>query len=120
MITHSMPPGVLKLVTRVAVMDNGRIIATGRHEELLQSCPIYRQAYYARIHVDNISHVINFDLPYEVESYVHRIGRTGRAGTAGKAISLACEYGAYIVPDLEEFIEFSPAAGLSGSMGLFG
>jgi len=56
------------------------------------------------IHVDNISHVINFDLPYEVESYVHRIGRTGRAGTAGKAISLACEYGAYIVPDLEEFI----------------
>ena len=56
------------------------------------------------IHVENISHVINFDLPYEVESYVHRIGRTGRAGTAGKAISLACEYGAYIVPELEEFI----------------
>ena len=52
MITHSMPPGVLKLVTRVAVMDNGRIIATGRHEDLLQSCPIYRQAYYARIHVN--------------------------------------------------------------------
>ena len=51
MITHSMPPGVLELVTRVAVMDNGRIIATGRHEDLLQSCPIYRQAYYARIHV---------------------------------------------------------------------
>lgn len=56
------------------------------------------------IHVENITHVINFDLPYEVESYVHRIGRTGRAGTAGKAISLACEYGSYIVPDLEEFI----------------
>ena len=52
MITHSMAPGVLELVTRVAVMDNGRIIATGRHEDLLQSCPIYRQAYYSRIHVD--------------------------------------------------------------------
>ena len=52
MITHSMAPGVLELVTRVVVMDNGRIIATGRHEDLLQSCPIYRQAYYSRIHVD--------------------------------------------------------------------
>ena len=52
MITHSMAPGVLELVTRVVVMDNGRIIATGRHEDLLQSCPVYRQAYYSRIHVD--------------------------------------------------------------------
>jgi ATP-dependent RNA helicase RhlB len=56
------------------------------------------------IHVDNITHVVNFDLPYEVESYVHRIGRTGRAGTTGKAVSLACEYGSYIVPELEEYI----------------
>jgi len=52
MITHSLSPSVLELVTRVVVMDSGRIIATGRHAELLQSCPIYRQAYYARIHVD--------------------------------------------------------------------
>ena len=53
MITHSLAPSVLELVTRVVVMDSGRIIATGRHEELLQSCPTYRQAYYSRIHVDS-------------------------------------------------------------------
>ena len=52
MITHSLAPSVLQLVTRVVVMDGGRIIATGRHDDLLQSCPVYRQAYYARIHVD--------------------------------------------------------------------
>ena len=53
MITHSLAPSVLELVTRVVVMDSGRIIATGRHEDLLQSCPTYRQAYYSRIHVDS-------------------------------------------------------------------
>ena len=53
MITHSLAPSVLELVTRVVVMDSGRIIATGRHEELLQSCPVYRQAFYSRIHVDS-------------------------------------------------------------------
>ena len=53
MITHSLAPSVLELVTRVVVMDSGRITATGRHEDLLQSCPTYRQAYYSRIHVDS-------------------------------------------------------------------
>ena len=52
MITHLMAPSVLELVTRVVVMDSGRIIATGRHDDLLQSCPTYRQAYYARVHVE--------------------------------------------------------------------
>ncbi len=40
------------------------------------------------IHVDNISHVFNYHIPFDSESYVHRIGRTGRAGTKGKAITL--------------------------------
>lgn len=43
------------------------------------------------IHVEDISHVINYDLPQDVENYVHRIGRTARAGKEGRAISLACE-----------------------------
>ena len=43
------------------------------------------------IHVEDISHVINYDLPQDTESYIHRIGRTARAGKTGKALSLACE-----------------------------
>jgi ATP-dependent RNA helicase RhlB len=43
------------------------------------------------IHVEDISHVVNYDLPQDAENYVHRIGRTARAGKTGKAISLACE-----------------------------
>ncbi len=56
------------------------------------------------IHIDNISHVVNFTLPYEPEDYVHRIGRTGRAGAEGISISFACEEGAFQLPDIEEFI----------------
>jgi ATP-dependent RNA helicase RhlB len=57
------------------------------------------------IHVDDITHVINYDLPYEAEDYVHRIGRTARAGHTGRAISFACEEGAFVIPDIEKFID---------------
>jgi ATP-dependent RNA helicase RhlB len=57
------------------------------------------------IHVDDITHVINYDLPDKPEDYIHRIGRTGRAGRKGKAISFICEYGAYIIPELETILE---------------
>jgi ATP-dependent RNA helicase RhlB len=57
------------------------------------------------IHVDDISHVVNFDLPNEPEDYIHRIGRTGRAGVTGTAISFICEYGAYLVPELEKMLD---------------
>jgi ATP-dependent RNA helicase RhlB len=56
------------------------------------------------IHVDNVSHVVNYDLPYEAQDYVHRIGRTGRAGKTGKSISFLCEYGSFMIPDLEEIL----------------
>lgn len=57
------------------------------------------------IHVDNVSVVINYDLPEHPEDYIHRIGRTGRAGHTGKAISLVCEYGAYMLPEIEKYEE---------------
>lgn len=56
------------------------------------------------IHVDNVSLVINYDLPERAEDYVHRIGRTGRAGHTGKSISFLCEYGAYFLPDIEKLL----------------
>lgn len=57
------------------------------------------------IHVDNVSLVVNYDLPERSEDYVHRIGRTGRAGQKGKAISFICEYGAYYMPDIEKYVD---------------
>lgn len=57
------------------------------------------------IHVDGISHVINFNLPDNPEDYVHRIGRTGRAEHNGVSISFACERESFQLPAIEEFME---------------
>lgn len=59
------------------------------------------------IDVDNISHVINYDLPLEPESYVHRIGRTARAGTQGSAISFCDETEGKVLNAVEKFIKFN-------------
>ena len=56
------------------------------------------------IHVDGISHVVNYNLPEDPEDYVHRIGRTGRAGETGVSISLACEDDAFMLPDIERLL----------------
>lgn len=56
------------------------------------------------IHVDGISHVVNYHLPEDPEDYVHRIGRTGRAGATGTSISLACEDDAFMLPDIEKLL----------------
>jgi len=56
------------------------------------------------LHVPEVSHVINFDLPQNPEDYVHRIGRTARAGASGAAISLACEEFVYSLIDIEEYL----------------
>jgi ATP-dependent RNA helicase RhlB len=57
------------------------------------------------LHIADVSHVFNYDLPQDVEDYVHRIGRTARFGASGVAISFICEQYAYSMPDIEEFIE---------------
>jgi ATP-dependent RNA helicase RhlB len=56
------------------------------------------------IHVDNVSHVINYTLPEQADDYVHRIGRTGRAGASGVSISFACEDDSFLLADLEKAI----------------
>jgi len=59
------------------------------------------------LHIPDVSLVVNFDLPTDAEDYVHRIGRTARAGASGTAISLICETYAMNIVDIEEYIEHS-------------
>ena len=56
------------------------------------------------LHIDDISHVINYNLPEDPEDYVHRIGRTGRAGSEGISITLACESDAFMLPNIETLL----------------
>jgi ATP-dependent RNA helicase RhlB len=57
------------------------------------------------LHIPKVTHVFNYDLPDDAEDYVHRIGRTGRAGESGIAISFACEKYALNLPAIEMYIE---------------
>jgi len=57
------------------------------------------------IHIEGMDHVINYTLPRDPEDYVHRIGRTGRAGETGTSISFADEEDAFYLPPIEEFME---------------
>ena len=56
------------------------------------------------LHIPDVSHVFNFDLPQDSADYVHRIGRTARAGADGDAISFGCEEYAISLPDIEKYI----------------
>ncbi|MGL5681091.1 MAG: ATP-dependent RNA helicase RhlB [Plesiomonas shigelloides] len=59
------------------------------------------------LHIPAVTHVFNYDLPDDCEDYVHRIGRTGRAGASGNSISFACEEYALNLPAIETYIEHS-------------
>ena len=56
------------------------------------------------LHIPDVQYVINYDLPQDREDYVHRIGRTARAGAAGDAISFGCESYVMSLPDIEDYI----------------
>jgi ATP-dependent RNA helicase RhlB len=67
------------------------------------------------LHIPDVSHVFNFDLPQDAADYVHRIGRTARAGADGDAISFACEEFAVSLPEIEEYIGHKvPSLPISG------
>jgi ATP-dependent RNA helicase RhlB len=57
------------------------------------------------LHIPAVSHVINYDLPEDSEDYVHRIGRTARAGASGDAISFVCETYAFSLPEIEDYVK---------------
>ncbi len=54
------------------------------------------------LHIEDVTHVINYTLPEEADDYVHRIGRTGRAGAEGTSISFACEEDSFLLPNIED------------------
>ncbi len=69
------------------------------------------------LHIPEVSHVFNYDLPQDREDYVHRIGRTARAGASGEAISLACEKYSFSLPEIEEYIDHKiPVGSIANSM----
>ncbi len=57
------------------------------------------------LHIPDVTHIFNYDLPQSGEDYVHRIGRTARAGAEGDAVSFACEEYAFHLPEIEEYID---------------
>jgi len=56
------------------------------------------------LHIDGVTHIFNYDLPEDAENYVHRIGRTARAGATGVAISFSCERFCFGLPDIEAYV----------------
>jgi len=56
------------------------------------------------LHIEGVSHVVNYSLPMDPQDYLHRIGRTGRAGASGTSVSFATETEAYEIPEIEKFI----------------
>lgn len=79
-----------KLITRIAKGELPILVAT--------------DVAARGLHIPEVSHVYNYDLPQNAEDYVHRIGRTARAGATGDAISLACEEYVYSLAEIEEYI----------------
>jgi ATP-dependent RNA helicase RhlB len=56
------------------------------------------------LHIEGVSHVVNYDLPQDAEDYVHRIGRTGRAGAIGTAVSIACDDYVFSLDSIQKLI----------------
>ncbi len=76
--------------------------ASGKHQVLIATDVAARG-----LHIDDVTHVFNYDLPQIAEDYVHRIGRTARAGASGEAHSFACEDTAFYLPEIETYIGMS-------------
>ncbi|MDX8408088.1 MAG: DEAD/DEAH box helicase [Mariprofundaceae bacterium] len=69
------------------------------------------------LHIEGVTHVFNYDLPEDAENYVHRIGRTARAGATGVAVSFSCERYCFGLPDIEAYINHSiPLKHIDASM----
>ena len=86
------------------VPQKKRIALLRRFQEGELSIMVATDVAARGLHIENISHVFNYDLPQDEQDYVHRIGRTARAGASGEAISFACERYAFSLMDIEAYI----------------
>ena len=98
------------------VPQKKRIKMLKRFEEGQLSVLIATDVASRGLHIPDIKYVINYDLPQDAEDYVHRIGRTARAGTNGNAISFGCETYAISLPEIENYIDMKiPVANFNSS-----
>ena len=102
---HLKADGIACQVLSGDVPQNKRIRTLDGFKEGKFSVLVATDVAGRGIHVDGVSHVINFTLPEDPEDYVHRIGRTGRAGKKGVSISFACEDDSFQIPAIEEYIK---------------
>ena len=86
------------------IPQNKRLATLNRFKQGKLHCLIATDVAGRGIHVDGVSHVVNFELPEDPEDYVHRIGRTGRAGASGRSISFISEDDGFNLPALEEYL----------------
>jgi ATP-dependent RNA helicase RhlB len=96
--------GVAAGVLSGDVPQKRRLTLLGRFQEGSLPVLVATDVAARGLHIPDVSHVFNFDLPQDAEEYVHRIGRTGRIGSSGTAISFACEEYAYSLPEIEAYI----------------
>jgi ATP-dependent RNA helicase RhlB len=89
--------GDLPQFKRLQIIED---VKSGKHKYLVATDVAARG-----LDVEGLAMVVNYDLPNEAENYVHRIGRTARAGKTGKAISLASEQDVYQLPDIEKYLD---------------
>jgi ATP-dependent RNA helicase RhlB len=96
--------GITTALISGEIQQNKRIRALEGFREGKYTVLVATDVAARGIHIDDISHVINYNLPQDPENYVHRIGRTGRAGSSGISVSFACEDDSFHIPDIESFL----------------
>ncbi|XOZ34063.1 DEAD/DEAH box helicase [Halomonadaceae bacterium KBTZ08] len=96
--------GVRSALLSGEIPQNKRISTLNRFKEGDIQVLVATDVAARGIHVEDVSHVFNYNLPDNPEDYVHRIGRTGRAGAFGTSVTLAGEDDSFVLPDLESYL----------------
>jgi len=87
-----------------AVSQEKRLRTLQRFREGSDSLMVATDVAGRGLHIEGVTHIFNFNVPLDAEDYVHRIGRTGRAGALGTSITFACEEESFYLPAIEEYL----------------